>query len=246
MAWLKARVADVMVETPTARTLVLEVPGWPGHRAGQHLDVRLTAEDGYTARRSYSIASAPERERVDLTVDRLDDGEVSPYLTDDLRADDLLEVRGPIGGYFVWPIAAADTTPDGPPTQLFAGGSGIVPLMAIIRERARHDGPPPMHLVYSVRTPEQVIYADELAERAEQESLRLDIVYTRHAPDGWTGATGRLTADVIERLTPTPGERPAFYVCGPTGFVEAVASALVELGHAPELIRTERFGPTGG
>jgi ferredoxin-NADP reductase len=124
MAWLKARVAGVMVETPTARTLVLEVPGWPGHRAGQHLDVRLTAEDGYTARRSYSIASAPERERVDLTVDRLDDGEVSPYLTDDLRADDLLEVRGPIGGYFVWPVAAsADTAPDGPPTQLFARGT---------------------------------------------------------------------------------------------------------------------------
>lgn len=243
MAWLKAQVADARVETPGARTLVLEVPGWPGHRPGQHLDVRLTAEDGYTARRSYSIASAPAGERVELTVERLDDGEVSPYLTDEVQVGDLLEVRGPIGGYFVWP---AGSEPDGSPTQLFGGGSGVVPLMAMIRERARHHQPPPMRLVYSVRSPAQVIYADELARRAEQESLGLDLVYTRQSPPGWNGATGRLDVEAVSRLAPAPAEQPACYVCGPTGFVEAVSGALVELGHAAQRVRTERFGPSGG
>ncbi len=189
MAWFVATVADVVVETPTARTLVLDVPGWPGHRAGQHVDLQLRAEDGYTARRSYSIASAPGAERVSLTVQRLDDGEVSPYLCDVVEPGDALEVRGPLGGWFVWPLPGRDARP----TVLFGGGSGVVPLVAMARERRRSGGRAPMRLVYSVRSPGEVLYAGELAgELADgADGLAVDLVYTRQAPPGRPRRTAR-------------------------------------------------------
>lgn len=249
IAWRLATVADLVTETPRTRTLVLEVPGWPGHRAGQHVDVRLTAEDGYQAERSYSIASAPEDARVALTVERLDDGEVSPYLTGELRVGDRLELRGPIGGYFVWDVAT------GGPLFLVAGGSGIVPLMAMLRHRAaalvalgmeaRHRVP--ARLLYSSRRWDEVIYRDELARLLEQdETLEVAHTLTREPPPGWTGYRRRIDRMMLAEVGWPPEERPAVFVCGPTPLVEAVASALVELGHDSALVKTERFGPTGG
>jgi ferredoxin-NADP reductase len=247
IAWRLATVVDVRKETPRTRTLVLNVPEWPGHRAGQHVDVRLTAEDGYQAQRSYSIASAPQDARVELTVDRLDDGEVSPYLTEVLRKGDRLELRGPIGGYFVWAAAL------GGPLLLVAGGSGIVPLMAMLRHRAavietaeaRRDVP--ARLLYSSRRWDEMIYRDAIARLADEDAtLEVTLTFTREPPQGWTGFRRRIDRTMMAEVAWPPSERPHVFVCGPTALVEAAASALVELGHDSVLVKTERFGPTGG
>ena len=237
--WQLADVLDVTPETHNVKTLALDVPGWAGHRAGQHVDVRLTAEDGYQAERSYSIASAPSGTHLELTVECLDDGEVSPYLTDELHTGDKLELRGPVGGYFVWEPSV------GGPVLLVGGGSGVVPLMAIIRERAAADSDVDMRLLLSSRTWDDVIYRDEL-ERLEDD--RLDVIHTltRSRPPGWQGYARRVDREMMTEVGPPPSERPHVYVCGPTPFVEAVAASLVELGHEPHHIKTERFGATGG
>jgi ferredoxin-NADP reductase len=241
LTWRVAEVAAVRDETPTARTIVLEVPGWPGHRAGQHVDVRLTAPDGYSAQRSYSIASAPGGSRVELTVQRLADGEVSPYLTQTLAVGDPLELRGPIGGWFVW-------DPDGAaPVLLVAGGSGVVPLMAMIRTRATVGSQTPFALIYSVRAAAAALYAGEIAEREQAGGgLAVTYVYTRTAPAGSAQAAGRIGPEVIATAGFPPGKSPAVFVCGPTGFVETAANLLVAAGHDPRTIKTERFGPSGG
>jgi ferredoxin-NADP reductase len=231
-------VRDVVRETPSASTLLLDVPGWPGHRAGQHLDVRLTAEDGYRAQRSYSIASAPETTGVALTVARLPDGEVSPYLVDEVRAGDAIEVRGPIGGWFAWDVS------QGGPLMLVAGGSGLVPLMAMIRHRRLAGSDAEVRLLLSARTPEDVLYAAELAE--PMDGVRVTVTYTRRAPDGWTGPARRVDRALLEEAGWSPERAPRVYACGPTSFVEAVADALVGLGHDAARIRLERFGATGG
>jgi ferredoxin-NADP reductase len=226
-----AEVAETVTETPRVRTLVLEVPGWKGHRAGQHVDVRLTSEDGYQAERSYSLASAPG-EAPALTVERLDDGEVSPYLVDEATRGDKFELRGPIGGYFVWD---ADGTE---PVFLVAGGSGIVPLMAMLRYRRAAGSNVPAKLLYSSRTLEDVIYRDELG------TLGADVVQTltRAQPPGWSGYSRRVDIDMLREVAYPPEQDPRVFVCGPTNFVEAVAEGLVALGHRPGRIRTERFG----
>jgi ferredoxin-NADP reductase len=241
LSWAVAPVVDRVDETARVRSLTLDVPGWTGHLPGQHIDVRLTAEDGYQAQRSYSIATPVDDGRVSITVERLDDGEVSPYLTDVLVVGDRVELRGPIGGYFVW-------EPDrGGPLQLIAGGSGIVPLMAILRERLRAGTDVAVRMLLSWRSGDDVIYADELnAIARDATGVEITHTFTRSAPDGWTGRTGRLDREALAALAWTPSERPLTYVCGPTGLVEAVASALVELGHDPARVLTERFGPTGG
>ncbi len=242
LTWRPAVLADARWETGTARTLVLRVPGWPGHLAGQHVDVRLTAEDGYTARRSYSIAApagGDDGDSVELTVQRVDDGEVSPYLTDVLPIGERIEVRGPVGGWFVW--RPENTRP----VLLVAGGSGIVPLMAMVRARRQAGSRAPFRLIYSVRTPDQVYYAPELRQ-ARREGLDVAFAYTRAAAEGAARPPGRITAaDLAADGWPAEFE-PACYVCGPTGFVETVSDLLTGLGHDPESIRTERFGPTGG
>ena len=243
LEWRVARVVDVRDETPRARTLVLDVPHWPGHRAGQHVDVRLVAEDGYQAQRSYSIASPPEDATVALTVERLDDGEVSPYLVDVLRPGDGLEVRGPIGGYFVWNVAM------GGPLLLVAGGSGIAPLMAMLRHRRRADSAAratvPVRLLYSARTLEDMIYRAELQQLAEPPLVEVALTVTRGAPPEWIGHRRRIDRSMLESVSWPPSASPHAYVCGPTTLVESVATLLVELGHAPSRVRTERFGPTG-
>jgi ferredoxin-NADP reductase len=227
--WLAARVHAVRSETPVARTIVLDVPGWQGHVAGQHVDVKLTAPDGYSAQRSYSIAAPPDGERVELTVQLVPNGEVSPYLVDELLPTDELEVRGPIGGWFTWRAT------DPGPVLLVAGGSGIVPLMAMIRERARAGSTTPFTLVYSVRGPADVYYSTELASS----DVPVHLLYTRaDAPDR---PAGRITMADLPAAT---GAR--VYVCGPTGFVETVSELLLTRGHAPAGIRTERFGASGG
>jgi len=233
LAWQPATLVERRVETPSATTIVLTVPEWIEHVAGQHVDVRLTAEDGYRAQRSYSIASAPDADRIELTVQRVVDGEVSPYLADDLQLGDVIEVRGPVGGWFVW-------RPDDPgPVLLLGGGSGIVPLMAMLRTRRASGSAAPFRALYSVRTPDDVLYRDE-------PGVEVTHLYTRVAPPDWPRRPGRLTAaDLAESGWP-PADAPTCYVCGPTGFVEAAADLLVALGHDPARIRTERFGPTGG
>jgi ferredoxin-NADP reductase len=239
LSWQLATVVDVVAETPTAKSIVLEPPAWPGHRAGQHVDLRLTAEDGYQAQRSYSIASAPEDEHLELTVERLEDGEVSSYLTDELRAGDELELRGPIGGYFVWDESL------GGPLQLIGGGSGIVPLRAMLRHHRAISSGVPARLLCSSRTLAGTIYREEL-ERTAGEGIDVRFTLTRERPDGWAGYARRVDRDLLADAVWPAAERPLVYVCGPTGFVEAAAGALVELGHEPGRIRTERFGPTGG
>jgi ferredoxin-NADP reductase len=239
LTWRVADVLDVIPETPRVKTLAFDVPDWQGHRAGQHVDVRLTAEDGYQAQRSYSIASAPTSPRIELTVERLDDGEVSPYLTDELRPGDQIELRGPVGGYFVWEPS------HGGPLLLVGGGSGIVPLMAMIRLRATAGGAPDARLLFSSRSWDDVIYRNEL-ERLDGDGLRVVHTLTRSQPDSWTGYGRRVDAEMLAEVGPSPAERPHVYVCGPTPFVEAVAEALVQLGHEPQRVKTERFGPTGG
>jgi ferredoxin-NADP reductase len=230
LIWRVATVDDVVEETPRTRTLVLDVDGWDGHRAGQHMDIRLTAEDGYQAERSYSIASGPDDGRLELTVELIEDGEVSPYLVDEVRPGDVFEVRGPIGGYFAW-------EPDeGGPLLLVGGGSGVVPLRSMLRAR-----PPgvPARLIYSARTFDDVIYRDELEALGDDVLLTL----TREQRDGVRH--GRVNGDLLREAGFAPSEEPRIFVCGPTSFVESVASAFVELGHPPERIKTERFGPTG-
>jgi ferredoxin-NADP reductase len=240
LGWRVARLVERRVETPTAQTLVLEVPGWPGHLPGQHVDVRLTAEDGYQAARSYSLAAPGTDGRIELTVQRVPDGEVSPYLIDAWAQGDPVEVRGPVGGWFIW------RTEETSPVLLVAGGSGIVPLMAMVRARRVAGSRVPFRLVYSARTPTDVFYADELRRRV-RDDLGLDVayVYTREAPEGWRGEPHRVgLADLNTHGWP-PDLEPHCYVCGPTGFVETVADLLVGLGHQARRVRTERFGPTG-
>jgi ferredoxin-NADP reductase len=239
--WRIGEVLEVVVETPRTKSLVLEVPGWERHKAGQHVDVRLTAPDGYQAQRSYSIASAPEDERLVLTVDRLDDGEVSPYLTEVLMEGDKLELRGPIGGYFTWEAE------DGGPLLLVGGGSGVVPLMAMIRHRAAVGSDVPTRLLYSSRSYEEIIYHKELENLAAQDSS-LEVIHTltRSQPEGWSGYDRRIDTEMLAEVGWTPDESPLAFVCGPTPFVEAVASALVSLGHNPVRVKTEQFGATGG
>jgi len=240
LTWRAGTVCSVRDETATARTIALSIPGWPGHRAGQHVDVRLTAPDGYSAQRSYSIASAPDGDRVELTVQRLPDGEVSQYLTEELAVDDPLELRGPIGGWFVW-------EPQPAPVLLVAGGSGVVPLMAMIRTREATGTGAAFRLVYSVRTPGDVLYATELAERQHGDNgFQLAYVYTRAVPAGWPVPPGRIGARMLAEPGWAPDRCPAVFVCGPTGFVEATADLLVSAGHDPATIKTERFGPSGG
>ena len=230
--WQLADVRELVEETPAVKTIVLGAPDWPGHRAGQHVDVRLTAEDGYQAQRSYSLASPPEDERLAITVERLDDGEVSPYLTEELRPGDKLELRGPIGGYFVWEAE------QGGPLLLVGGGSGVVPLMSMLRHRATAAPAVQVRLLYSARSLDDVIYRQELED--------FEVVYTltRKQPEGWKGYSRRVDAEMLTEVS-FGGEGVA-YVCGPTRFVESVADGLVGIGYAPENVRTERFGPTGG
>jgi ferredoxin-NADP reductase len=237
LTWQPAAVQALNEETPRVRTITLGVPQWPGHRAGQHLEVRLTAEDGYQAEREYSIASAPG-EPLAITVERLEDGEVSPYLTQELRAGDTMEVRGPIGGYFVWEPA------DGGPLMLVAGGSGVVPLRSILRHRARVSSSAAARLLCSSRTAADIIYAAELSRPAS--GAEVTVTLTREQPPGWTGLTGRVDARMLGLVAWPASARPLAYVCGPTSFVEAVAAGLVGLGYPPERVRTERFGATGG
>jgi ferredoxin-NADP reductase len=231
-------VVELIDETARVRSIVLDPPAWPGHRAGQHVDVRLTAEDGYQAQRSYSIASSPEDGQLVLTVERLDDGEVSPYLVDELRPGDELELRGPIGGYFVWEETL------GGPLLLLAGGSGIVPLRSMLRHRAALESTVPVRLLYSARALDEVIYRDELSRLAADE-VDLRFTLTRKWPEGWQGHRRRIDAELLREIAWPPHNGPLVYVCGPTGFVETAAGGLVELGHEPGRIRTERFGPTG-
>ena len=230
---------ELVDETAEARSIVLELDDWPGHRAGQHVDVRLTAEDGYQAQRSYSIASAPEDSHLVLTVERLEDGEVSPYLVDELRRGDELELRGPIGGYFVWEDAL------GGPLLLLAGGSGIVPLRAMLRHRAAVQSTVPVRLLYSARTLDDVIYREELAHDAAGGGADIRFTLTRAQPEGWSGYRRRIDRELLADVAWPPEQRPLVYVCGPTAFVEVAASTLVDLGHDAGRIKTERFGPTG-
>jgi len=238
LTWQTATVSAVMDETPTVRTLSFEVPDWAGHRAGQHLDIRLTADDGYRAERSYSIASAPG-EPVAITVERLDDGEVSPYLTQDVQPGDEIEIRGPIGGYFVWDGDSSDSVP----LLLAAGGSGVVPLRAMLRRRARVGSSAPVRLLYSARRFADVIYKSELTE--EPDGVQVIYTLTREQPPGWTGYARRVDQAMIGEVAWPVAQAPVAYVCGPTNFVEAVASDLVALGYPPLRVKTERFGATG-
>ena len=239
MDWLAARVISKRDETRRVRSIVFECPMWEGHMAGQHVDIRLTAEDGYQAQRSYSIASAPEDDHLMLTVERLQDGEVSPYLFDELAPDDELEMRGPIGRHFAW------TVETGGPLLMIAGGSGVVPFRAMLRNRMAHDVDTPARLLYSARTIEDVIYREELDRIEDAEGADVILVLTRAQPEGWGGFDRRIDAEILSEVTWAPAEKPKTYVCGPTGFVETVANCLVDLGHDPESIKTERFGPTG-
>jgi ferredoxin-NADP reductase len=241
LIWRVAEVLELRPETSQTKTIAFNVPDWPGHRAGQHVDVRLTADDGYQAERSYSIASAQNASHVELTVERLEDGEVSPYLTEELMPGDAIELRGPVGGYFVWNSNAEGHV------LLVGGGSGVVPLMAMARQRVKEDSAIPTRLLYSARTWDDVIYRDELAALAARND-GLDVVYTltRAQPPGWTGYDRRVDRELLAEVAPGPSELAVAFVCGPTPFVEAVASSLVELGHEPLRIKTERFGPTGG
>jgi ferredoxin-NADP reductase len=241
LTWQLGVVAEVVQETPRVSSLVLDVPDWPGHLAGQHVDVRLTAEDGYQAQRSYSIASSPEDPRVILTVERLPDGEVSPYLVGEVRAGDRVELRGPIGGYFVWKAG------DERPLLLVAAGSGIVPLMAMIRHHAASGAIAPVRLLYSSRSIEDVIYKDELASlSAAIKLLAVSHTLTRSQPSGWEGYARRIDGEMLAEVAWPRKDTPGVFICGPTAFVETASDLLVESGYDAAWIRTERFGPTGG
>jgi ferredoxin-NADP reductase len=229
-------VREVSHAATSAVTIVFDLDDWPGHKAGQHVDVRLTAEDGYQAQRSYSIASAPEDSTLAITVERIDDGEVSPYLTEVLDVGDEIELRGPIGGHFTWRVS------DGGPLLLVAGGSGLVPLMSMLRHRAAQASDVDARLLLSARAVGDVFYRDELAGL---DGVRVDITLTRSQPPGWGGLARRVDAEMLRELGPAPDTNPRVYVCGPTSFVENAADLLVALGHEPHTIRAERFGPTG-
>ncbi|WP_309619350.1 ferredoxin reductase [Salinibacterium sp.] len=231
--WLVGTVVSTTQQTPNAKSIVLDVPGWTGSTAGQHVDVRLTAPDGYSAVRAYSLASTGTGQQVELAVDLIDDGEVSPYLVGELRTGDQLEFRGPLGRWFVWKPAQTA------PVQLIAGGSGVVPLLAMIRAHTTSGSSAPMRLLYSVRSPADRFFADELAAAHD---IDVTLIYTREVPAGWDASPGRVTKDILAAATVPASEHPAVFVCGPTGFVEAVASALVDLGHDPMAVKTERFG----
>jgi ferredoxin-NADP reductase len=239
LTWQLATVVELVDETARSTSLVLELPAWPGHRAGQHVDVRLTAEDGYQAQRSYSIASAPEDQNLVLTVERLEDGEVSPYLVDELRPGDELELRGPIGGYFVWDQSS------GGPLLLIAGGSGVVPFRAMLRHRLAAGGNTAVRVLYSARSLDEALYREEFLSLASNEHIRVHWALTRAWPDTWQGYRGRVTRELLRDVSWPTDERPLIYICGPTPFVEEIAGQLVDLGHDPSRIRTERFGPTG-
>ena len=239
VTWRIATVAGLVHETPQAVTIVLDVPGWPGHVAGQHVDVRLTAPDGYQAQRSYSIASGPEDGRLGITVERIEDGEVSPYLAGVLEVGDEIELRGPVGAHFSWRVE------DGGPLLLVGGGSGLVPLMSMLRHRAARGSDVDTRLLVSARTLGDLLYREELDELASGPGLAIHRTLTRERPDGWDGFDRRVDRALLAQVGPAPTERPHVFVCGPTGFVEQVADALVELGHEPGAIHAERFGPTG-
>jgi ferredoxin-NADP reductase len=239
LSWQFARVVDVVEENARCKSLILEPPAWPGHRAGQHVDVRLTAEDGYQAQRSYSIASAPEDAQLVLTIERLDDGEVSPYLVDELRPGDELELRGPIGGYFVWERSS------GGPLLLIAGGSGVVPFRAMLRHHVASAGDAAVRLLYSARSLDEVLYRNELESLMSDHGVGVHVALTRAWPQDWEGHRGRITPELLRHVSWPPDEHPLIYICGPTGFVEAIAGQLVEAGHDARAIRTERFGPSG-
>jgi ferredoxin-NADP reductase len=239
--WQLATVTAIRDETPMVRSFTLGLPAWDGHRPGQHLDLRLTAEDGYSVERSYSIASEPERAgEVDITVERIDGGEVSPFLHEIVVPGDRLEVRGPIGGYFVWEAAL------GGPLLLAAGGSGVVPLMAMARHRARAGSTVPMRLLFSSRGPDEIIYHEEL-DRLAAAGDGFDVAHTltRRQPSGWTGYARRIDEPMLAEVLEPLGAATRAYACGPTALVETVANGLVRLGLPPDRIRTERFGPTG-
>jgi ferredoxin-NADP reductase len=240
ITWRVATVRELVAESPRARTLVLDVPEWPGHRAGQHVDVRLTAEDGYQAQRSYSIASAPELDALELTVELVDDGEVSPYFVQELRPGDRFEVRGPIGGHFTWAVN------DGGPLLLVAGGSGLVPLMSMLRHRGAHASDVEAHVLVSARSADDALYRDELEQLEPRAGLNVAWTFTRTPPPGWSGYARRVDGAMLADVAPAPGARPLIFVCGPTPFVEAVADLLVDAGYDPRAIHAERFGPTGG
>jgi ferredoxin-NADP reductase len=241
LEWQTAEVVEIVDETPRTRSLILNLPDWPGHRPGQHVDIRLTGEDGYQAQRSYSIASAPESPRLAVTIERIDDGEVSPYLASVVQPGDRFELRGPIGGYFVWTAAL------GGPLFLIAGGSGIVPLMAMLRHRAAVASPVSTLLLYSSRSYEDIIYREELDRlAAADDQLMVKHTLTRHQPIGWTGGNRRIDRDMLAALGMPAVARPRVFICGPTQLVESVAASLIDLGHEPRLVKTERFGPTGG
>ena len=239
IVWRIAKVVSNAAETARANTLMFDVPGWPGHVAGQHVDVRLTAEDGYQTQRSYSIASAPEAPELALTVERLEGGEVSPYLTEVLQSGDDLELRGPIGGYFNWRVE------DGGPLLLIAGGSGLVPLMSMLRHRAARGSTVDTRLLLSARSAGDVLYADELAELETGEGLEIVQTFTREPPPGWSGFARRVDREMLTAVGPGPDRRPRIYVCGPTAFVEQAANLLVDIGYDPASVRAERFGATG-
>jgi ferredoxin-NADP reductase len=240
LTWQLAKVIELVDETAQAKSIVLAVERWRGHRAGQHVDVRLTAEDGYQAQRSYSIASAPEDGHLMLTVERIEDGEVSPYLADELQPGDQLELRGPIGGYFVWEDSGTR------PVLLVAGGSGVVPFRAMLRHWEATQSSTPVRLLYSARSLRETIYRDELNALSAHEQLDIRFTLTREWPDGWPGYRGRIDRGVLEEVAWPPEAQPLNFVCGPSGFVETAASALVRSGHPPGQVKTERFGPTGG
>jgi ferredoxin-NADP reductase len=240
VTWRVGKAVALYDETASARTLTLEVPDWPGHVPGQHVEVRLTAPDGYSAVRSYSIASAPNSEnRLEITVERLPNGEVSPYLAQELIVGDKLELRGPIGGWFVWHPEQIE------PIQLIAGGSGIVPLMAMIRSRASSGSAVPFRLLYSVREPASVFYREELRTLGDRGIVRVTHAYTRAVPQDWPLPPGRINADLIANATWPATLFPTCYICGPTSFVENASALLTVSGHSAQKIRTERFGPTG-
>ncbi len=234
--WQVADVLDVAVETPDVHTLTLAVPGWTGHLAGQHAEIRLTAEDGYQAARDYSIASAPEDPDLVFTIERLDDGEVSPYLVDVAERGDRFEVRGPIGYHFVWEASS------GGPLMLVAGGSGVVPFRSMLRHRAAVGSDVPVRLLYSLRSPADLIYGAELADLATSSGVAVTYVYTRAAPSGWDGYERRIDAEILAEFAWPPSDAPLIYVCGPTDFVEVAAGFLVAGGHDPMRVRTERYG----
>jgi len=238
LSWQRAEVVASHRETRRAWRLSLRPPDWPGHLPGQHLDVRLTAADGYTAQRSYSIASAPQRPGIELVVERLDDGEVSPYLPAVLRVGDLLELRGRIGGYFIWPAGT-----DGP-VQLIAGGSGVAPFLSMLGHHRATASAVPVRLLYSARTVDDVIGRAELQNQPA--AVQVNVTLTRGAPEGWTGLTGRVDPVMLAAHTVSPAQAPQLLVCGPTGFVETVAGALIDIGHDPNRIKAERFGASGG